>query len=74
MLSNKDNLEANELPKSDLDNYGAFDRVDIQRLRHPRLRNYTYESKSLKLKSRIDFFLVAKSLTQHVKKARSIPQ
>ena len=35
----------------------AFDLVDIQRLRHPRLRKYSYESKSLKLKSRIEFFL-----------------
>ncbi|CAH3176005.1 unnamed protein product, partial [Porites lobata] len=47
----------------------AFDLVDIQRLRHPRLRKYSYESKVLKLKSRIDFFLVAKNLTQHVKKS-----
>ena len=47
----------------------AFDLVDIQRLRHPRLRKYSYESKVLKLKSRIDFFLVTKNLTQHVKKS-----
>ena len=33
-----------------------FDLVDIQRMRHPKLRKFTYESKSLKLKSRIDFF------------------
>jgi len=38
----------------------AFDLVDIQRLRLPTLRKYSYESKSLKLKSGIDFFLVAK--------------
>ena len=37
-----------------------FDLVDIQRVRHPKLRKFTYESKSLKVKSRIDFFLVAK--------------
>ena len=37
-----------------------FDLVDIQRMRHPKLRKFTYESKSLKLKSRIDFFLIAK--------------
>ena len=36
-----------------------FDLVDIQRMRHPKLRKFTYESKSLKLKSRIDFFLIA---------------
>ena len=51
----------------------AFDLVDIQRLRHPRLRKYSYESKVLKLKSRIDFFLVAKNLTQHVKKSQIYP-
>ena len=51
----------------------AFDLVDIQRLRHPRLRKYSYESKVLKLKSRIDFFLVAKNLTQHVKKSEIYP-
>ena len=52
---------------------GAFDILDIQRLRHPRLRKYSYESKSLKLKSRIDFFLVAKNLTQRVKKSEINP-
>lgn len=39
-----------------------FDLVDIQRMRHPKLRKFTYESKSLELKPRIDFFLIAKSL------------
>ena len=39
-----------------------FDLVDIQRMRHPKLRKFTYESKSLKVKSRIDFFLIAKNL------------
>ena len=51
----------------------TFDLVDIQRLRHPRLRKYSYASKSLKLKSRIDFFLVAKNLTQYVKKSEIYP-
>ena len=32
-----------------------FDLVDIQRIRHPKLCKFTYESKSLKFKSRIDF-------------------
>ena len=44
-----------------------FDLVDIQRMRHPKLRKFTYESKSLKLKSRIDFFLIAKNLSGDVK-------
>lgn len=33
-----------------------FDLVDIQRVRHPKLQKFTYESKFLKVKSRIDFF------------------
>ena len=33
-----------------------LDLVDIQRERHPKLRKYSYESKALKMKSRIDFF------------------
>jgi len=35
-----------------------FDPVDIQRVHHPKLRKFTYESKSLKMKSRLDFFPV----------------
>ena len=50
-----------------------FDLVDIQRVRHPKLRKFTYESKSLKVKSRIDFFLVAKNLTLSVKSTRIYP-
>ena len=51
----------------------AFDLVDIQRLRHPRLQKYSSESKALKVKSRIDFFLVAKNLTPYVKKSEIHP-
>ena len=47
----------------------AFDLVDIQRVRHPQLRKYSYVSKALKLKSRIDFFLVAQNLTRFLKKS-----
>ena len=50
-----------------------FDLVDIQRMRHPKLHKFTYESKSLKLKSGIDFFLVAKYLTWHVKNSEICP-
>ena len=50
-----------------------FDLVDIQRVRHPKLRKFTYESKSLKMKSRLDFFLVAKNLTRSVKKTEIYP-
>jgi len=45
----------------------AFELVDIQRIRHPQLRKYSYVSKALKLKCRIDFFPVAQ--TQLVKKS-----
>ena len=35
--------------------------VDIYRIFHPKNRSFTYESKTLKLKSRLDFFLVSGS-------------
>lgn len=50
-----------------------FDLVDIQRVRHPKLCKFTYESKSLKMKSRLDFFLVAKTLTRSVKNSEIYP-
>lgn len=51
----------------------AFDLVDIQKVRHPQLRKYSYVSKALELKSRIDFFLVAQNLTRFVKKSDIYP-
>ena len=45
-----------------------FDLVDIQRVKHPNINKYSYVSKALKMRSRIDFFLVAKNLTKYVKK------
>ena len=48
-----------------------FDLVDNQRMRHPKLRKFTNESKSLKLKSRIDFFLIAKNLSGDVKNSEA---
>ena len=50
-----------------------FDIVNIQRVKHPKLRKYSYESKSLGVKSRIDFFLVAKNLQKYVKTIRIYP-
>ena len=50
-----------------------LDLVNIQRVRHPKLRKFTYESKSLKLKSRIDFFLIAKTFTINVKTTEICP-
>lgn len=45
--------------------------IDIYRAIHPNTRTYTYESKSLRLKSRIDFFLVAKHFSSYVIKAET---
>ena len=46
----------------------TLDLIDIYRARHPNLQLFSYESKSLQVKSRIDFFLVAKSLVKYVSK------
>ena len=43
--------------------------VDIYRKLHPNLKAFTYESKSLKLKSRIDYFLISSKITTKVKRA-----
>ena len=45
-----------------------FDLIDIQRVRHPKLRKFTYESKAIGVKSRIGYFLLSKNLTRSVKK------
>ena len=45
-----------------------FDLVDIQRVEHSNTNKYSYESKALKMRSRIDFFLIAKNLTKYVQK------
>jgi len=43
--------------------------TDIYRQLHPRTKLFTYESKTLKLKSRIDFFLVSTPISFDVLKA-----
>jgi len=50
-----------------------FDLIDIQRVRHPKLCKFTYESKALGMKYRIDYFLLAKNLTKSVKKTEIYP-
>ena len=45
-----------------------FDLLDIQRIRHPNVNKISYTSKALKMKSRIDFFLIAKNVSKFVKK------
>ena len=45
-----------------------LDLIDIQRIKHPNVDKCSYESKALKIKSRIDSFLMAKNLTKYVHK------
>lgn len=45
-----------------------LDLVEIQRERHPKVNKFSYSSKALNLKSRIDFFLLAKELKKCVSK------
>ena len=42
---------------------------DIYRKLHPNAKSFTYETKNLKSKSRIDFFLVSNSIVSEVKRA-----
>ena len=44
-----------------------FDLIDIQRARYPNLNTYSYVSKALNVKSRLDFILIAKNLSKFVK-------
>ena len=43
--------------------------IDVYRLKHPKTKAFTYESKPLKLKSRIDFFFITRVLQNAVNKA-----
>ena len=43
--------------------------VDIYRKLHPNLKDFTYESKSLKLKSRIEYFLILSKIAVDTKRA-----
>ena len=45
-----------------------LDLVEMQRERHPKVNKFSYSSKALNLKSRIDFFLLAKELKKCVSK------
>jgi len=47
----------------------VFDLIDIQREKYPNVNKYSYLSKALDVKSRINFLLVAKNLTKYVKKS-----
>ena len=52
---------------------GDLDLVDIYRKLHPNTKAFTYESKSLKLKSRIDYFLVSNTIAANAKRAEFRP-
>jgi len=43
--------------------------VDVYRVLQPKKKAFTYESKSLKGKSRIDFFLIVQSLKPNIRTA-----
>ena len=43
--------------------------IDIYRKLHPKTRSFTYESKTINLKSRIDFILVSRSISIEVQNA-----
>ena len=44
-----------------------FDLIDIQRARYPNLNTYSYMSKALNVKSRLDFILIEKNLSKFFK-------
>ena len=50
-----------------------LDLVGIYRKLHPNTKAFTYESKSLKLKSRIDYFLVSSTIAVNAKRAEIRP-
>ena len=47
--------------------FDTFDLIDIQRARYPNLNTYSYVSKALNVKSRLNFILIAKNLSKFVK-------
>ena len=50
-----------------------LDLVDIYHKLHPNTKAFTYESKSLKLRSRIDYFLVSNTIAVNATKAEIRP-
>ena len=59
-------METNGLPELYYFNVEELDLIDIFRKLKPHTKSFSYESKFLKVKSRLDSFLIAKHLTQHV--------
>ena len=45
--------------------------IDVYRQLHPTTKSFTYESKPLKVRSRIDFFLISRPLSNHVRKTET---
>ena len=52
---------------------GIYDLIDVQRVRYPNLNVYSYVSKALNVKSRLDFFLITKSFSKYVQKVGTCP-
>ena len=44
--------------------------MDIQRIRHPNAKKFSYVSKALKMRSRIEIFLISKKIEKLCKKGR----
>jgi len=49
-----------------------FDLVDVYREKNPKHKSYTYESKGLKLCSRIDFFLIPRHQISWVEQIETV--
>ena len=60
-------METNTIQAFTFDDKEIFDLIDIQRARYPNLNTYSYVSKALNVKSRLDFILIAKTLSKFVK-------
>ena len=46
--------------------------TDVYRQLHPTTKSFTYESEPLKVRSRIDFFLISRPLSNHVRKQKPV--
>ena len=62
-------MEAHGFSKLHTNHNGHVDLIDIQKGKHANVNTFSYRSKALKMKSRIDFFLVANHIRKYVHKA-----
>ena len=66
-------METFTIQKYAFDTMGIYDLMDIQRVRYPNLNVYSYVSKALNVKSRLDFLLITKSFSKYVRKVGTCP-